>query len=30
MIDLHRPEMVEMGVAMREYWKDNLGIELDI
>ena len=30
MIDLHRPDMFEMGVAMREYWKDNLGIELDI
>ncbi len=30
MIDLHRPDMIEMGVAMREYWKDNLGIELDI
>ena len=22
-----RPHMVEMGVAMREYWKDNLGVE---
>ena len=30
MIDLHRPDMLEMGVAMREYWKDNLGVDLDI
>ena len=30
MIDLHRPMMVEMGVALKEYWKDNLGIELDV
>ena len=30
MIDLHRPDMVEMGVAMREYWKDTLGVKLDI
>ena len=22
--------MVNMGVAMREYWKDNLGVELDL
>ena len=22
--------MVEMGAAMREYWKDSLGIELDV
>ena len=29
-IDLSRPEMVEMGVAMKEYWKDNLDIDLDI
>ena len=29
-IDLSRPDMVEMGLAMKEYWKDNLGIELDI
>ena len=29
-IHLHQPDMFEMGVAMREYWKDNLGIELDI
>ena len=30
MIDLHRPHMVAMGVAMKEYWKDNLDVELDI
>ena len=30
MIDLYRPNMVDMGVAMKEYWKDNLGLELDI
>ena len=30
MIDLYRPDMVAMGVAMKEYWKDNLGVELDI
>ncbi len=29
MIHLRQPDMFEMGVAMREYWKDNLGIELD-
>ena len=29
-INLSRPDMVEVGVAMKEYWKDNLGIELDI
>ena len=29
-IDLSRPNMVEMGVAMKEYWKENLAIELDI
>ena len=29
-IDLSRPNMVTMGVAIREYWKDNLGIDLDI
>ena len=29
-IDLSRPNMVEMGVAIMEYWKDNLGIDLDI
>ena len=30
LIDLARPLMVNMGVAMREYWKENLGIELDL
>ena len=30
MIDLHRPDMVAMAVAMKEYWKDNLNVELDI
>ena len=30
MIDLSRPNMVAMGVAMKEYWKDNVGVELDI
>ena len=29
-IDLYRPDMVAMGVAMKEHWKDNLDIELDI
>ena len=29
-IDLHRPNMVAMGVAIKEYWKDNLGVELDV
>ena len=29
-IDLHRPNMVAMGVAMKEYWKDNLDVELDV
>ena len=29
-IDLSRPDMVEMGLAMKEYWKNNLGIDLDI
>ena len=29
-IDLSRPNMVEMGVAIMEYWKDNLGSDLDI
>ena len=29
-IDLSRPNMVAMGVAMKEYWKDNLGVELDV
>ena len=30
LIDLARPLMVEMGLAVKEYWKDNLGIDLDI
>ena len=30
LIDLARPLMINMGVAMREYWKDNLGIDLDV
>ena len=30
MIDLSRPYMIAMGVAMKEYWKDNLDVELDI
>ena len=30
MIRLRQPDMFEMGVAIREYWKDNLGIELHI
>ena len=30
LIDLSRPNMVAMGVAMKEYWKDNLGVDLDI
>ena len=30
LIDLSRPLMVNMGVAVKEYWKDNLGIDLDI
>ena len=29
-IDLARPLMVNMGRAVREYWKDNLGIDLNI
>ena len=29
-IDLHQPDMVTMGVAMKEHWKDNLGVNLDI
>ena len=29
-IDLNRPNMVAMGVAMKEYWKDNLDVELDV
>ena len=30
LIDLHRSDMVAMGVAVKEYWKDILGVELDI
>ena len=30
LIDLARPLMVDMGVALKEYWKDNLGVELDV
>ena len=30
LIDLARPLMINMGVAMGEYWRDNLGIQLDI
>ena len=30
LIDLARPLMVNMGVTVKEYWKDNLGIHLDI
>ena len=29
-IDLELPDMLTMGVAVKEYWKDNLGVELDI
>ena len=28
--DLANPAIVNIGVAMKEYWKDNLGAELDI
>ena len=30
LIDLGSPEMVSMGVSMKEYWKDNLDIDLDV
>ena len=30
LIDLHRPLMVDLGIAVKEYWKDNLGVELDV
>ena len=30
LIDLAHPTTVAMGVAMKEYWKDNLDVELDI
>ena len=29
-IDLSRHDMVAMGVAIKEYWKDNLDVELDV
>ena len=28
--DLANPQMINIGVAMKEYWKDNLDVELDI
>ena len=28
--DLANPQMINIGVATKEYWKDNLGAELDI
>ena len=30
LIDLGSPEMVSMGVSMKEYWKDNLDVDLDV
>ena len=30
LVDLARPLMVNMGVAVKEYWKDNLGVDLDL
>ena len=30
LIDLAGPLMVKMGMAVKQYWKDNLGIDLDI
>ncbi len=30
LIDLAHPTTIAMGVAMKEYWKDNLDVELDI
>ena len=30
LIDLAHPTTIAMGVAMKEYWKDNLNVELDI
>ena len=30
MIDFSRPNMVAMGQAVKEYWKDNLDVELDV
>ena len=29
-IDLHRPDMVEMGRQLRAHWNDSLGVYLDI
>ena len=29
-MDLARPLMINAGVAIKEYWKDNLGVELDL
>ena len=29
-VDLSRPDTVAMGVAVKEFWKDNLGVELDV
>ena len=28
--DLARPDIINIGAAMKEYWKDNLDVELDI
>jgi oligopeptide transport system substrate-binding protein len=28
--DMHYPPMINIVVAMKEYWKDNLGVELDL
>ena len=30
LIRLKRPLMIDMGVAVKEYWKDNLGIDLGV
>ena len=29
-IDLRRPDMIDLGRQLRAYWKDDLGIELDV
>ena len=29
-IDLSNSSMIQMGLAMKEYWKNNLGLELDV
>ncbi len=29
-IDLSRPDMVELGIFMKRYWKHNLGVDLEI